>query len=50
MASGGLQGYMTGRSLSGSTGTPGTPGRPSTIDLGGGKVSRYMPGTDQYSI
>ena len=47
VASGGLQGYMTGRSLSGSTGTP---GRPSTIDLGGGKVSRYMPGTDQYSI
>jgi len=24
--------------------------RPATIDLGGGRVSRYMPGTDQYSI
>jgi hypothetical protein len=42
--SGGLSGYRTGLDISSRMGSP------STIDIGGGQVSRYMPKTDQYSI
>ena len=42
--SGGLSGYAAGQSISSRMGSP------STIDIGGGQVSRYMPKTDQYSI
>jgi len=42
--SGGLSGYTAGQSISSRMGSP------STIDIGGGQVSRYMPKTDQYSI
>ena len=43
---GGLSGARTGLTIQGMMGGS----RPATIDLGGGKVSRYMPDTDQYSI
>jgi len=43
---GGLSGYRTGLDIQSRMGGS----RPATIDLGGGRVSRYMPGTDQYSI
>ena len=43
---GGLSGARTGLTIQGMMGGS----RPATIDLGGGRVSRYMPGTDQYSI
>ena len=43
---GGLSGARTGLTIQGMMGGS----RPATIDLGGGTVSRYMPGTDQYSI
>ena len=39
-----LSGYAAGQSISSGMGSP------STIDIGGGQVSRYMPKTDQYSI
>ena len=42
--SGGLSGYRAGLDISSRMGSP------STIDIGGGQVSRYMPKTDQYSI
>jgi len=42
--SGGLSGYAAGQDISSRMGSP------STIDIGGGQVSRYMPKTDQYSI
>ena len=44
--SGGLSGYRTGLDIQSRMGGS----RPATIDLGGGRVSNYMPGTDQYSI
>ena len=44
--SSGLGGYRTGLDIGSRMGGS----RPATIDLGGGRVSRYMPGTDQYSI
>ena len=42
--SGGLSGYAAGQGISSRMGSP------STIDIGGGQVSKYMPKTDQYSI
>jgi len=42
--SGGLSGYAAGQDISSRMGSP------STIDIGGGQFSRYMPKTDQYSI
>jgi hypothetical protein len=44
--SGGLSGYATGSNIASRMGT----NRPRTINIGGGKTSRYMPKTDQYSI
>ena len=49
IASGALSGYSAGMQAGSGMGGGGSS-RPATIDLGGGKVSRYMPGTDQYSI
>jgi hypothetical protein len=43
VASGGLQGYMAGRSLSGGSSNP-------DIYVSDGYTSKYMPKTDQYSI
>ena len=42
--SGGLSGYAAGQDISSRMGSP------STIDIGGGQVSKYMPKTNQYSI
>ena len=42
--SGGLSGYAAGQGISSRMGSP------STIDIGGGQVSKYMPKTNQYSI
>ena len=39
-----MSGYRTGLDIGSRMGSP------STIDIGGGQVSRYMPKTDQYSI
>jgi len=44
--SGGLSGYATGSNIASRMGTD----RPRRISIGGGKTSRYMPKTDQYSI
>ncbi len=44
--SGGLSGYATGSDIASRMGT----NRPRTINIGGGKTSRYMRKTDQYSI
>ena len=39
-----MSGYATGQGISSRMGSP------STIDIGGGQVSKYMPKTNQYSI
>ena len=44
--SGGLSGYATGSDIASRMGTD----RPRRISIGGGKTSRYMRKTDQYSI
>ena len=44
--SGGLSGYATGSDIASRMGTD----RPRKINIGGGKTSRYMRKTDQYSI
>jgi len=44
--SGGLSGYATGSDIASRMGTD----RPRKINIGGGKTSRYIPETDQYSI
>lgn len=44
--SGGLSGYATGSNIASRMGTD----RPRRISIGGGKTSRYMRKTDQYSI
>jgi len=44
--SGGLSGYAAGSGIASRMGS----NRPRTINIGGGKTSRYMPKTDQYSI
>ena len=44
--SGGLSGYATGSDIASRMGTD----RPRRISIGGGKTSRYIPETDQYSI
>ena len=44
--SGGLSGYAAGSAIASRMGS----NRPRTINIGGGKTSRYMPKTDQYSI
>ena len=44
--SGGLSGYATGLDIASRMGTD----RPRRISIGGGKTSRYMRKTDQYSI
>ena len=44
--SGGLSGYATGSDIARRMGTD----RPRKINIGGGKTSRYIPETDQYSI
>jgi len=44
--SGGLSGYATSSNIASRMGTD----RPRRISIGGGKTSRYIPETDQYSI